>query len=97
MSEKPRQNTCDLLQLIDEGYLTHEIVLQSALNWMSDDEVGEMALCEGFFMEEEDYEDDEEYRCFNCGSEVIKEDVSLGYCIACKYSNNSDDVDNTED
>ncbi len=57
MSEKPRQNTCDLLQLIDEGYLTHEIVLQSALNWMSDDEVGEMALCEGFFMEEEDYEE----------------------------------------
>lgn len=91
MSKQSRQNTCDLLQLIEEGYLTHEIVLQSALNWMSDDEVGEMALCEGFFMEEED---DEEYRCFNCGSEVIKEDVSLGYCIACKYDNNKTDDGN---
>lgn len=93
MSKDSRQNTCDLLQLIDEGYLTHEIVLQSALNWMSDDDVGEMALCEGFFMEDED---DEEYQCFNCGSEVIKEDVSLGYCIACKYTNNTTDDNNPE-
>ena len=33
--------------------------------------------------------DEEEYQCFNCGREVIKEDVSLGYCIMCKYE---DDV-----
>ena len=79
----PRKNTEDLLQLIEEGYLTHETVLLSALKWMSDGEVGEMALYEGFFWGDEDEaEDDEElYHCNNCGSEVIKEDVSLGYCI----------------
>lgn len=80
----PRPNTCDLLQLIDEGFLTHETVLKAVLGWMSDHEVGEMAHYEGFFIEDES--EDEEYHCFNCGNEVIREDVSLGYCIACKYT-----------
>ena len=53
-----RKNTNDLLQLIEEGYLTHEVVLLSALKWMSDDDVGEMAINEGFFFYDED-EDDE--------------------------------------
>jgi len=34
---------------------------------------------------EEFFIDEEEYQCYNCGSEVIREDVSLGYCIMCKY------------
>lgn len=38
---------------------------------------------EGFFI------DEEVYQCYNCGSEVIREDVSLGYCFMCKYE---DDV-----
>jgi hypothetical protein len=33
--------------------------------------------------------DEEVYQCFNCGSEVIKEDVSLGYCIMCKYEDDA--------
>lgn len=81
MHKGPRNNTNSLLELIDEGILTHEIVLKSALQWMSDHDVGEMAICEGFFLE-----DEEEYECLNCGSAIIKEDVSLGYCIMCKYS-----------
>lgn len=94
--KKPRQNTDDLLQLIEEGYLTYEIVLKSALHWMSDNEVGEMAHYEGFFWgdEDEDEDDEELYHCNNCGSEVIKEDVSLDYCIACKFSDNKTDNKN---
>lgn len=95
MYKGPRNNTNSLLELIDEGILTHEIVLKSALQWMSDHDVGEMAICEGFFLEDED---EEEYECSNCGSAIIKEDVSLGYCIMCKYSSNNQNNENkTED
>lgn len=85
----PRPNTCDLLQLIEEGFLTHAAVLRAVLEWMPDHEVGEMCYHEGFFIDEIEFEEEEEYHCFNCGSEVIREDVSLGYCIACKYSDNN--------
>jgi hypothetical protein len=55
----PRQNTIDLLQLIEEGYLTHESVLSAALSWMSDQEVGEMAYHQGFFLDDDDEYEDE--------------------------------------
>lgn len=56
----PRQNTNDLLQLIEEGYLTHEAVLRSALSWMSDHDVGEMAHNNGFFFEDDEDEDEDD-------------------------------------
>jgi hypothetical protein len=81
----PRKNTNDLLQLIDEGILTHETVLRSALTWMSDQEVGEMAHYEGFFLDDED-EDDELHECMSCSSTVTIDEYSLGYCNLCKYT-----------
>jgi hypothetical protein len=57
-----RKNTNDLLDMIEKGILDPFVVLQSALQYMSDDDVGDMAYQEGFF-----YDDDSD--CQECGSE----------------------------
>lgn len=57
-----RKNTNDLLEMIEKGILDPSVVLQSALQYMSDDDVGDMAYQEGFF-----YDDDSD--CQECGSE----------------------------
>ena len=57
-----RKNTNDLLEMIEKGILDITVVLQSALQYMTDDDVGDMAYQEGFF-----YDDDS--TCQECGSE----------------------------
>ena len=57
-----RKNTIDLLEMIDKGIIDPMTVLNSALQYMSDDDVGDMAYQEGFF-----YDDDS--ACQECGSE----------------------------
>lgn len=51
-----RQNTNKLLELIDEGLLDPTEVLSAALNWHSDCDVGEMAIANEFFIDEEEEE-----------------------------------------
>lgn len=53
-----RQYTNQLLELIEDGILNADDVLRSCLNYMSEAEVEDMAISEGF-IEEED-EDEEE-------------------------------------
>ncbi len=54
---KYRQNTNKLLELIDEGLLDPKEVLSAALNWHSDSDVGEMAVANEFFINEDCDED----------------------------------------
>lgn len=48
-----RQATNKIFELIDEGMLDQETVLLAALNWMSEDDVKELAEREGYFAEED--------------------------------------------
>jgi hypothetical protein len=53
-----RKYTNKILEMIDEGLLSPEIVLKDALNYMSEAQVEDMALSNGYFdFEEEDEED----------------------------------------
>ena len=52
-----RQYTNQLLEMIEEGILNAEDVLRSALCYMSESEVEDMAKSEGFIEEEEDEEE----------------------------------------
>lgn len=54
-----RQYTNQLLEMIEEGLLTAEDVLRSALIYMSESEVEDMAKSEGFIEEEDEEEEDE--------------------------------------
>ena len=54
---KYRQNTNKLLELIDEGLLDSKEVLYAALSWHSDSDVGEMAVENEFFSDEDCDED----------------------------------------
>jgi len=51
-----RQYTNQLLEMIEEGLLTAEDVLRSALIYMSEDEVEDMAKSEGFIEDEDEEE-----------------------------------------
>lgn len=55
-----RQYTNQLLELIEDGILNAEDVLRSCLNYMSEAEVEDMAISEGFIEEEEDEDEDED-------------------------------------
>ena len=50
-----REATNKLYDLVDEGVLTWEMVATAALKYMSEDEVADMAECNEFLFEEEDY------------------------------------------
>lgn len=56
---RTRQYTNQLLEIIEDGILDAETVLRSCLSYMSEAEVEDMAISEGF-IEEEDEEDEEE-------------------------------------
>tara|TARA_B100001287_G_C22648174_1_gene513816 strand:+ start:724 stop:894 length:171 start_codon:yes stop_codon:yes gene_type:complete len=51
-----RQNTKKLLDLIEEGVLDPKKVLFAALSWHSDSSVGEMAIANEFFIDDEEEE-----------------------------------------
>ena len=55
-----RQYTNQLLEMIEEGILNAEDVLRSALIYMSESDVEDMAKSEGFIEDDEEEEEDEE-------------------------------------
>ena len=64
MRYSSRENTNKLLELVDEGVLDPIQVLNAALSWHEDRDVGKMAEANAFFFyddnDEEDEEEDEE-------------------------------------
>ena len=59
MKYQLRKNTEDLLEMIDEGIVDPVHLVVSLLKQMSDCEVGEFAIKEGFFIEDEEDEQEE--------------------------------------
>jgi hypothetical protein len=53
-----REYTNRILEAIDEGILSRDVVIQACLNYMSEADVKDMCESEGFF--EYDDDDDEE-------------------------------------
>jgi len=56
----PRKATNKLLEMVDDGVLDAKAVLRSALGYMSEADVADMASCEGFIEDDEDEPEDEE-------------------------------------
>jgi hypothetical protein len=56
MTFKTRQVTEKILEAVSEGVLTWEVVAMSALSYMSEDEVADMAVSNEFFLYEEEDE-----------------------------------------
>jgi len=49
-----REATNKLIELIDDGMIDARTVLMSALGYMSEDDVSDMARCEGYIDDEDD-------------------------------------------
>jgi hypothetical protein len=58
-----REVTCKILDLLDQGILDRDVVVQACLAYMGEDEVEDMARINGLFesLEDEKEEEDEEY------------------------------------
>lgn len=56
----PREVTTKLLEMVDEGTLDARKVLASALGYMSEADVKDMAECEGFVGDEDEPDDEDE-------------------------------------
>jgi len=54
----PRKNTNLLLEMVSEGTIDKDALIQACLLWMSEDEVTEMAKSNEFL--ESDYDEDDE-------------------------------------
>ena len=52
-----RKTTNRLIELAEDGVLSWEDIARTALNWLSEDEVDEMARVNEFIPDEEDEED----------------------------------------
>lgn len=57
---KAREITNKIYAAVDEGILTWQQVAEGALQYMSEDDVAEMAHNEEFFLYEDEQEEDEE-------------------------------------
>ena len=55
-----RKITNEVLSLIEEGILDKDAVILACLNYMSEDDVADMAHINGFLYDEEDVLDDDE-------------------------------------
>ena len=55
----PRQATDKILEMVEEGILDKDTVIMSFLKYMSEDDVADMAHSNEFFINEEEYEEDE--------------------------------------
>ena len=53
-----RQATCRILELIEDGILDRDMVINSCLKYMSESDVQDMAHCNDFGLDDDD--DDEE-------------------------------------
>jgi hypothetical protein len=60
MKTQVRKNATKLLDLIEQGVLDPMSVLEAALNYMSDDDVEDMAWTNDFLTEDEEESEDEE-------------------------------------
>ena len=49
-----REATEKLIDLAEEGFLSWETIARAALNYMSEDEVADMARCNDFIEDEEE-------------------------------------------
>jgi len=54
-----RQATDKILEMVEEGILGEDTVIMSCLKYMSEDDVADMAHSNEFFINEEEYEEDE--------------------------------------
>jgi hypothetical protein len=54
-----RQATDKILEMVEEGILDKDAVIMSCLKYMSEDDVADMAHSNEFFINEEEYEEDE--------------------------------------
>lgn len=74
-----REATNKLIELAEDGIINWEAITRAALQYMSEDEVADMAQCNEFIEEDEDEEDEEdeevEYVCTLDGCEVCRFDT----------------------
>ena len=52
-----RKATTKLIELVEEGLITWEVIATACLQYMSEADVADMAHCEGFIKEKEEEED----------------------------------------
>lgn len=57
---RTREATRKILEMVEEGLLDKDALILSCLNYMSEDEVADMARANDFFEWEEEEEEDEE-------------------------------------
>lgn len=55
-----RMATNKILEMIDNGVLESHDVILACLKYMSEDDVADMAHCNGFFQDDDTMEEDEE-------------------------------------
>jgi hypothetical protein len=55
-----RKATNKILEMVEEGVLNKDAVILACVNYMSEDDVADMAHCNGFIEEEETEEQEEE-------------------------------------
>jgi hypothetical protein len=60
VKHETRQATNRILEMIKEGLLDRDTVITAAFRYMSEDDVADMAHCNGFFEYEDEEEEDEE-------------------------------------
>ncbi len=55
-----RQATDKILEMVEQGILDKDTVIMSCLKYMSEDDVADMAHSNEFFINEEEYEEEED-------------------------------------
>jgi len=55
-----RQATDRILEMVDEGVLDKDTVIMACLKYMSEDDVADMAHSNEFFINEEEYDEEDE-------------------------------------
>jgi hypothetical protein len=55
-----RQATNKILEMVDDGILDKDTVIMSCLKYMSEDDVADMAHHNEFFINEEEYDEEDE-------------------------------------
>ena len=55
-----RQATDKILEMVEQGILDKDTVIMSCLKYMSEDDVADMAHSNQFFINEEEYEEEDD-------------------------------------
>lgn len=78
MSQRPREATSKLLDMVEQGILEPVTVLKECLNYMSESDVSDMAESAGYFEEDLDEEDlDEEDMDLDLDLDLDEEEEEL--------------------